>query len=161
MAWRRRRYHALGYRSAAGAGAPGLWLDRTQALADATGRPTWGLSVMGGDDLKASNPMREEGGDDELAANAASVNSSGEGDNDAPDPSAEQKPNGVLALLGSAVMGLWFGFLFEKSHVYEPASIRGQFNFEKWIMMKVRFMCSSACIQRDRHPSSPTARCAP
>ena len=34
-------------------------------------------------------------------------------------------------------MGVVFGFLFEKSHVYEPQAIRGQFNFEVWIMMKM------------------------
>ena len=34
-------------------------------------------------------------------------------------------------------MGLVFGALFEKSHVYEPMAIRGQFNFERWIMMKM------------------------
>ena len=39
-------------------------------------------------------------------------------------------------------MGVVFGFLFEKSHVYEPQAIRGQFNFEVWIMMKM-FMVRS------------------
>ena len=42
-----------------------------------------------------------------------------------------------MALPLSAGMGLVFGALFEKSHVYEPMAIRGQFNFEKWIMMKM------------------------
>jgi uncharacterized membrane protein YedE/YeeE len=37
----------------------------------------------------------------------------------------------------AALMGTVFGFLFEKSHVYEPTAIRGQFNFEKWIMIKM------------------------
>eukprot|EP01047_Picozoa_sp_COSAG01_P034441 COSAG01_NODE_2588_length_7414_cov_4.548052_2_plen_360_part_00 len=40
-------------------------------------------------------------------------------------------------LATAALMGLVFGFLFEKSHVYEPMAIRGQFNFEKWIMLKM------------------------
>ena len=43
----------------------------------------------------------------------------------------------AVALPLSAGMGLVFGALYEKSHVYEPMAIRGQFNFEKWIMMKM------------------------
>ena len=64
-----------------------------------------------------------------------------------PEDAAQQKPNTILALSASAVMGLWFGFLFEKSHVYEPQAIRGQFNFEVWIMMKM-FMgaVSASCV---------------
>lgn len=43
----------------------------------------------------------------------------------------------IGGLVAATLMGLVFGFLFEKSHVYEPASIRGQFNFERWVMLKM------------------------
>lgn len=48
-----------------------------------------------------------------------------------------ERPNSIVSLFSAMVMGFIFGFLFEKSHVYEPASIRGQFIFKKWIMMKM------------------------
>jgi hypothetical protein len=41
----------------------------------------------------------------------------------------------VLAI--SALMGFIFGFCFEKSRVFEPVVIRGQFVFERWIMLKM------------------------
>jgi hypothetical protein len=41
----------------------------------------------------------------------------------------------VLAI--SALMGFIFGFCFEKSRVFEPMVIRGQFVFERWIMLKM------------------------
>lgn len=46
-------------------------------------------------------------------------------------------PQPLAALFTASCMGICFGFLFEKSHVYEPQAIRGQFNFERWIMMKM------------------------
>ena len=45
------------------------------------------------------------------------------------------------------IMGFCFGFLFERSHVYEPTMIRQQFLFQKWVMIKM-FMgaVAGACL---------------
>eukprot|EP00746_Dinoflagellata_sp_MGD_P140697 gnl/MRDRNA2_/MRDRNA2_73899_c0_seq2.p1 gnl/MRDRNA2_/MRDRNA2_73899_c0~~gnl/MRDRNA2_/MRDRNA2_73899_c0_seq2.p1 ORF type:complete len:405 (+),score=51.86 gnl/MRDRNA2_/MRDRNA2_73899_c0_seq2:80-1294(+) len=53
----------------------------------------------------------------------------------------------VLSAISAMAMGFIFGFLFEKSHCYEPTSIRGQFIFKKWIMIKM-FMgaVTGACL---------------
>jgi hypothetical protein len=40
-------------------------------------------------------------------------------------------------LITACVMGLFFGVFFDKSHVFEPANIRGQFVFKRWIMLKM------------------------
>lgn len=40
----------------------------------------------------------------------------------------------VMLILGA---GASFGYLFERSHVYEPSAIREQFIFRKWTMMKM------------------------
>lgn len=62
-----------------------------------------------------------------------------------------QFPNGVLGavlrLFSLLVLGLAFGWLFERSHVYEPDSIRQQFIFAKNIMLKM-FMgaVAGACV---------------
>lgn len=37
----------------------------------------------------------------------------------------------------AVVMGLIFGAMFQKSHVYEPIVIRSQFIFARWIMLKM------------------------
>lgn len=38
-----------------------------------------------------------------------------------------------LQVLGtSLIMGLFFGTFFQKTHVYEPYVIRGQFVFTSW-----------------------------
>ena len=42
-------------------------------------------------------------------------------------------------------MGFCFGFLFEKARVFEPVSIRGQFVFAQWTMMKMYAPCYAAC----------------
>jgi hypothetical protein len=57
--------------------------------------------------------------------------------NRAPAAAEPTKPSYVTAFVTASCMGVVFGFLFEKSHVYEPQAIRGQFNFEVWIMMKM------------------------
>jgi len=51
--------------------------------------------------------------------------------------SGNQGSNAVLSAVGAAFMGFIFGWMFEKSHCYEPRSIRGQFIFKKWIMIKM------------------------
>ena len=43
----------------------------------------------------------------------------------------------LATILGLCCTGLWFGALFERSHVFEPTSIRQQFIFQKWIMVKM------------------------
>lgn len=43
----------------------------------------------------------------------------------------------ILYLLIAAVMGLTFGFAFEKSRVFEPQSIRDQFILKRFIMLKM------------------------
>ena len=48
-------------------------------------------------------------------------------------------PSWLSTILTSLLMGLIFGLAFYKSHVFEPTSIRGQFLFKKFIMLKVFF----------------------
>eukprot|EP00561_Arcocellulus_cornucervis_P013022 CAMPEP_0185803680 /NCGR_PEP_ID=MMETSP1322-20130828/2792_1 /TAXON_ID=265543 /ORGANISM="Minutocellus polymorphus, Strain RCC2270" /LENGTH=418 /DNA_ID=CAMNT_0028499589 /DNA_START=103 /DNA_END=1355 /DNA_ORIENTATION=+ len=48
-------------------------------------------------------------------------------------------PSWPSTIFTSVLMGLAFGLAFYKSHVFEPASIRGQFLFLKFIMLKVFF----------------------
>ncbi|CAK0872481.1 unnamed protein product [Prorocentrum cordatum] len=43
----------------------------------------------------------------------------------------------ALRLLVFIAVGLAFGFLFERSHVYEPDAIRKQFMFQRNIMLKM------------------------
>ena len=45
----------------------------------------------------------------------------------------------LLTTAVATCMGIWFGFMFEKSRVFEPASIRGQFLLTRWIMLKMFF----------------------
>jgi len=45
----------------------------------------------------------------------------------------------IVVIAASAIMGLLFGVAFYKSHVYEPQTIRGQFLFRRFIMLKVFF----------------------
>jgi hypothetical protein len=40
-------------------------------------------------------------------------------------------------LATACAMGLCFGIFFDKSHVFEPANVRGQFVFKRWIMSKM------------------------
>jgi hypothetical protein len=56
-------------------------------------------------------------------------------------------PDWALVLPTSIVMGFTFGFCLEKSRVFEPMVIRGQFVFERWIMLKM-FLAAMAtsCI---------------
>ena len=49
----------------------------------------------------------------------------------------------VAGLLVAAGMGLLFGLAFEKSRVFEPQSIRGQFLLRRWIMLKM-FLAATA-----------------
>lgn len=53
------------------------------------------------------------------------------------DEEGDNGPNCFVGIVVSTLMGLCFGFFFEKSHCYEPASIRGQFIFERWVMLKM------------------------
>lgn len=48
-------------------------------------------------------------------------------------------PSWPATIVTSLAMGLVFGLSFYKSHVFEPSSIRGQFLFQKFIMLKVFF----------------------
>ena len=53
---------------------------------------------------------------------------------------SKQNPGWVALFVKLAVLmagGFLFGFFFERSHVYEPASIRQQFFFTKFIMIKM------------------------
>jgi hypothetical protein len=43
----------------------------------------------------------------------------------------------VTSLVVAMLMGLVFGVCFEKSNVYLPANIQGQFVFSRWIMLKM------------------------
>ena len=56
-----------------------------------------------------------------------------------------------------ACLGFIFGFAFEKSDVFAPVSIRGQFTFEHWAMFKMFFAalsasCFSWCLARKITP---------
>eukprot|EP00547_Thalassionema_nitzschioides_P001785 CAMPEP_0194216106 /NCGR_PEP_ID=MMETSP0156-20130528/18313_1 /TAXON_ID=33649 /ORGANISM="Thalassionema nitzschioides, Strain L26-B" /LENGTH=403 /DNA_ID=CAMNT_0038944795 /DNA_START=39 /DNA_END=1247 /DNA_ORIENTATION=+ len=44
-----------------------------------------------------------------------------------------------LTIFASSFMGIFFGLAFYKSHVFEPQIIRGQFLFQRFIMLKVFF----------------------
>lgn len=43
----------------------------------------------------------------------------------------------ALAVIAIIAMGFVFGFVFEKSRVFEPKIIQAQFRFEKWLMLKM------------------------
>lgn len=77
------------------------------------------------DDVEVSNPV------------AAAEDPAGgkETDSSADAPAAGE--NYCLGLSVAAAMGVIFGGLFEKSHVFEPQMMRGQFIFERWIMIKM------------------------
>ncbi|KAL9178476.1 hypothetical protein ACHAXT_001814 [Thalassiosira profunda] len=45
----------------------------------------------------------------------------------------------TTVVLASSIMGALFGLAFYKSHVYEPQVIRGQFLFQRFVMLKVFF----------------------
>lgn len=49
----------------------------------------------------------------------------------------EISPLNIFSLPVALVMGFLFGLAFEKSRVFEPYVIRGQFVFKRWIMMKM------------------------
>ena len=46
-------------------------------------------------------------------------------------------PRVIRSLVTFCLCGLVFGFLFERSHVYEPQGIRNQFIFYQWVMLKM------------------------
>jgi len=48
-------------------------------------------------------------------------------------------PSWTWTIIASVLMGILFGLAFYKSHVYEPQMIRGQFLFQKFVMLKVFF----------------------
>ena len=56
-------------------------------------------------------------------------------------PKAPAKPETFFDLLKGAVcalvLGFVFGFVFEKSRVFEVPSIRGQMIFSRWVMLKM------------------------
>eukprot|EP00056_Hartaetosiga_gracilis_P021543 m.24804 g.24804 ORF g.24804 m.24804 type:complete len:386 (-) comp9132_c0_seq2:185-1342(-) len=45
--------------------------------------------------------------------------------------------SGVVKIVTSSAMGLWFGIAMEKSRVFEPFNIRDQMSFDKFIMVKM------------------------
>ena len=50
---------------------------------------------------------------------------------------SQKQSNWPLVVLASSIMGACFGISFYKSHVYEPQIIRGQFLFQRFLMLKV------------------------
>ena len=52
---------------------------------------------------------------------------------------AMQSPSWSSTIVASGIMGVLFGAAFYKSHVYEPHMIRGQFLFQRFVMLKVFF----------------------
>jgi len=85
-----------------------------------------------------------------------------------PKESAEEhlsNKNVLLTCVASVFMGVWFGIAFEKSRVFEPNVIRGQFTFECWIMLKVRALPAAAATLSAallaRSPGADTPSLAP
>eukprot|EP00049_Salpingoeca_infusionum_P025683 m.21186 g.21186 ORF g.21186 m.21186 type:complete len:419 (+) comp8254_c0_seq2:397-1653(+) len=60
-----------------------------------------------------------------------------------PDHEPHKKRHVGWGIVIAVVMGFIFGFIFEKSRVFQPDSIRAQFVFKEWLMLKM-FMAALA-----------------
>ena len=85
-----------------------------------------------GVDVEVANPAA-----DAPPADGAKTGGSQESDGGGAEPEAAPAENYWIGLPAAAAMGVIFGGLFEKAHVFEPQMTRGQFIFERWIMIKM------------------------
>jgi uncharacterized membrane protein YedE/YeeE len=83
-------------------------------------------------DVEVANPAA-----DAPSADGAKTAGGKESDGGGADAEAAPTENYYVGLPAAAAMGLIFGGLFEKAHVFEPRMVRGQFIFERWIMIKM------------------------